>query len=120
MNPYRLVLLTLLSLLLVVACSIKRSSVTGGLSPIVMHPDQWGYIDKSGTIVINPQFRHASVFFEDLAAASPDGKKFGYIDKSGNFVMNPQFDETRPFSEGLAAVVIGPKLGFVDKLGSWL
>ena len=118
MNRYRCILLTLLPLLLVMACSSKRSLVTGGLFPIVMRPDQWGYIDKSGTIVINPQFRNASFFFEDLAAASPDGKKFGYIDKSGNFVINPQFDEARPFSEGLAAVVMGPKLGFVDKTGT--
>ena len=32
-------------------------------------------------------------------------------------MINPQFDEARPFFEGLAAVVIGPKLGFVDKTG---
>lgn len=90
MNRSRCILLTLLSLLLLMACSSKRSVVSGGLFPIVTRPEQWGYIDKSGTIVINPQFRNASFFFEDLAAASPDGKKSGYIDRSGHFVINPQ------------------------------
>ncbi len=49
MNRYRCILLTLLSLLLLTACSSKRSVGTGGLFPIVMRPAQWGYIDKSGT-----------------------------------------------------------------------
>ena len=32
-------------------------------------------------------------------------------------MISPQFDEAHPFSEGLAAVVIGAKLGFIDKAG---
>src|SRR5262245_3700286 len=117
MKRYCCIMFAVLSLFLLAACSSKRSFVTGGIFPIIIGPDHWGYIDKSATVVINPQFQHAGFFFEDLAAVSIDGKKFGYIDKKGNFVINPQFDEAHPFSEGLAAVVVDQKLGFVDRTG---
>ena len=64
---------------------------------------KYGFIDKSGKVVIEPQFDWVGAFSEGLARVKKDGK-YGFIDKSGKVVIEPQFDEVRAFSEGLAKV----------------
>jgi hypothetical protein len=49
---------------------------------------KWGYIDKTGKYIINPQFDEAMGFNEGLASVRI-GDKWGYIDKNGKFVWNP-------------------------------
>ena len=70
---------------------------------------KYGFIDKSGKVVIEPQFDYAglgiSAFSEGLAQVKKDGK-YGFIDKSGKVVIEPQFDDADAFSEGLAVVAI--------------
>jgi hypothetical protein len=79
---------------------------------------EWGYIDKTGEIVIDVQFDRAGNFSEGLAWVIID-EQLGYIDQAGNVVIEPQFDaHPRPqsFSEGLAAVQVG-KWGYIDRTG---
>ena len=64
---------------------------------------KYGFIDKSGKVVIEPQFDDADLFSEGLVLVEKDGK-WGFIDKSGKVVIEPQFDDAEPFSEGLAKV----------------
>jgi WG containing repeat len=71
-----------------------------------------GYIDKSGKVVIPPEFDGGSRFSEGLAAVWI-GNKAGYIDKTGKFIIPPQFDFAYPFYEGLAEVEIGDKYGYI-------
>lgn len=59
----------------------------------------WGYIDKTGELVIPYQYTTARPFREGLAAV--DG---GYIDKSGNWVIPPKYKETSSFENGYALV----------------
>lgn len=95
-----------------------------GLFPIVQN-GKWGYMDKHGKVVINPQFdshNGAAGFFSEGLALVSIGRKFGYINTKGEFVINPQFEYASPFSEGLAAIVTGDtrennKLGYIDKNG---
>jgi hypothetical protein len=52
---------------------------------------KWGYIDTSGKMVIEPQFKDALFFSGGLANVSPPTDEeirgiWGYIDKSGKFV----------------------------------
>lgn len=80
-----------------------------------------GFIDKTGKIVIPPQYDYVDAFSEGLAAVQV-GKKYGYIDKTGQMVIPPQYDGADEFSEGLAAVegegVLGlDGWGFIDKTG---
>ena len=78
-----------------------------------------GFIDKTGIMVIQPQFDLALSFSEGLAGVKVggDGGKFGYIDKTGKFIINPQFVSSNEFSEGLASVEVDGKWGFIDKTG---
>jgi hypothetical protein len=50
--------------------------------------DKWGYIDKTGQMVIPPKFSGALGFTEGLAAVVT-GDKWGYIDKTGKYVWAP-------------------------------
>ena len=66
----------------------------------------YGFIDKSGKVVIEPQFDNVSAFSEGLAQVEKDDK-WGFIDKNGKVVIEPQYDYVRDFSEGLAEVCKG-------------
>ena len=77
----------------------------------------WGFIDKTGAIIIPLEYdAYGSVFSEGLAAVSKDGK-YGYIDKTGNTVIPFIYDNAWSFSEGLAAVEKDGKYGYINKTG---
>ena len=78
---------------------------------------QLGYINKTGSFVIPPQFDYCLGHTDGLAVVSVEGK-YGYIDTKGDFVISPQFEEASRFSEGLAAVGIDDRLGYIDKRGA--
>ena len=63
----------------------------------------WGFIDKTGVWVIEPQFFYADPFSEGLALVKSDAG-YGFIDKSGTVVIQPRFDLVSDFDEGLAMV----------------
>ncbi len=94
------------------------------LVPVLVN-DKWGFMNKTGQMVIAPQFDnvHAFVFptFVDnlepvMLGAFPD-IQWGYIDRTGQFVIEPQFLDGRPFAEGLARVKVGEKYGYIDLTG---
>ncbi|MFH5163641.1 WG repeat-containing protein [Campylobacter coli] len=55
---------------------------------------KYGFIDKSGKIVIEPKFDGVGNFSEGLAKVKLNGK-YGFIDKSGKIVIEPKFDDIR-------------------------
>jgi hypothetical protein len=101
---------------------------------------KYGYIDRTGEIVVKPQFEEVLPFitipwydivfgtltapvsyywpeggmWEDLAAVNIRGK-WGCIDRTGKVVTEPQFDSFFFFCEGRAAVRAGGKWGYIDK-----
>ena len=92
------------------------------LFPIEQHKN-WGYIDVSGKVVIEPRFEFADEFAEGFAVVKVDGK-YGFIDQSGKFLVEPRYTSARPFSEGLARVQVGGDVygfngtwGFIDQTG---
>lgn len=95
-----------------------------GLAKVKIN-DQWGFIDNTGKIVINPQFYQVIDFTDGLSAFSKKDEKgeilWGYIDKTGKIIINAQFKSVEPFTDGLAAVSIdGKQFGFVDKTGKYI
>jgi WG containing repeat len=66
---------------------------------------KYGYIDKSGKMVIQPVFDYALPFREQTAAVKVAGK-WGFIDTGGKIIIEPQFEWCTAFREGLATVKI--------------
>jgi len=94
-----------------------------GLAPALVGGDhwtleggKWGFIDKTGKVVIALIYDDVSYFTEGLAPVSKDGK-WGYIDITGNVVIPLIYDYAWTFSEGLAAVKKDGKYGFINKIG---
>lgn len=78
---------------------------------------KWGYIDKSGSMVVPAQFEYAGPFVEGLAGVS-NCSKSGFIDKTGKLIIPLQFDEAFAFHGGLAQVYLRDgRLGYIDKIG---
>lgn len=103
--------------------------------------DKWGYIDKTGTVVIPAQYDSAGVFSEGLACVRK-GKKVGYIDKSGKVKIpielewmvklpdgsppEPELDfdksmiQKLQFCDGLAIAYLGDGCGYINKKGEFI
>jgi hypothetical protein len=130
MKILRVILFTCIAALGISPQSQTQRKDPGKLFPIRQN-QQWGFIDKSGKVVISPQFQavggtmEGKGFSEGLAwvcfgrcTRPPEtGDTNGYIDATGQIVINPRFEEADSFSEGLARVRIGGKSGFIDRTG---
>jgi len=82
---------------------------------------QWGFIDKTGKLVVGLQYDSANSFHNGYASVAKyenEEMKVGFIDKTGKVVVPVIYDTVFDFSEGLAAVVKEGKLGFVDTAGN--
>ncbi len=106
---------------------VRREADENALFPAEQN-GKWGFINRSGKIVIEPQFEYAAEFSENLAWVQ-NGKMWSIVDRSGQ-VTDTQFPvdkETvpQPFSGGLSRIaksVLGGgyfdfSAGFVDRTG---
>src|SRR3954447_19635752 len=110
----------------------------------VCRRNKWGYIDRSGNIVVEPAFAAAGHFVDGLAMVNSGGQpgmhgltggQWGYLDEDGRIAIPMQFDGASDFSEGLAAVnqgarreyapheddyfMRGGSVGFIDTSGAF-
>ena len=121
-----------LSILLVIGCFIYASpdghaqqKIAPGLFPIFVEGKGYGYIDRTGQIIIPPSFEEVGNFSEGLARVKVGGK-WGFIDEAGVTVIEPTFDQVEDFSEGLAAVKVHSKArphfqwGYIDRSGEFI
>ena len=81
----------------------------------------WGYMDRSGRVVIAPQFDFAAPFSEGRANVRMGGE-WGFIAPSGAWVVRPRYDYVAGFSDGRALVGKGRTMGarrygFIDAAG---
>jgi hypothetical protein len=84
---------------------------------------KYGYMDKTGRVVIPPQFDDSGHFSEGLTWVSVFKERkrlYGFIDKSGKIAIEPQFvHQPRDFADGLAKVMGQTSSGFIDRTGSF-
>lgn len=78
--------------------------------------NKWGYIDTTGTLTIEYQFKNAKDFSEGFAVVQI-GKKYGYINRTGEIVISPMYDGAWSFANGYAAVRIGDDWFFINNKG---
>src|SRR5205085_2318503 len=86
---------------------------------LVRQCDLWGYIDRTGQVIIKRQFGVARDLAEGLAVALI-GRQYGFIDKRGQWIVQPRFEKVSSFAEGLALVVVNNRHGFIDRTGAFV
>jgi hypothetical protein len=91
-----------------------------GLALFQTPDNHWGFIDKSGQVVINRQFEAIGSFPSEGLIPIRQNEKWGYADKNGNIVINPQFERASSFYEGKASFSNGKKYGFIDTKGNYI
>jgi hypothetical protein len=118
--------------------TIPIEYIAGGKAPFTITPEmggftnfseglagaevnkKYGFINKSGELVIAAKFDEIRNFSSGLATVKI-GDKWGYIDKNGKLLIPAQFSqEPANFIEDLAKVTLEDKIGFIDKTGKLL
>ncbi len=84
----------------------------------VRSDNRWGFVDKAGSVVVQPQFAWVSDYSEGFAAVCDDSTYQGYIDKEGHYLVRPKYGFAKPFKHGLGEVKRDMKYGIVDKTGT--
>ena len=88
---------------------------------VVKAAERYGYIDRSGAIVIPIQWMNAYDFSEGLAALRVDKKHFQFIDTAGTVVIkSKKYDSVGRFRKGICRVVKGGKVKWIDTKGKEL
>jgi len=78
--------------------------------------EKWGFLDKTGKVVIEPKYVEAWDFSEGLARVAVGGEwnlnqdryrgsTWGYVDRSGHEIVKPTMSSASDFSGGLALIV---------------
>lgn len=78
----------------------------------------YGYIDKQGTVVIQPQFKHAGRFSEGRAWVTKGFDRV-CIDTSGNVINPTNFNDVENFSDGRAWACIDTQCGYLYRNGRY-
>lgn len=93
-----------------------------GLALVIRkEPHFYGYIDKTGKVIIDTQSEWAHGDFHEGLARAVYGKNcVGFINKKGKYVIKPRFVDTGDFCNGLAVYipyVDAPTEGLINKEG---
>jgi len=81
---------------------------------------QFGFVDPTGTVVIQPHFENVDAFSEGLALVKT-AEGFGFVDKTGAFAFAQKFAQATDFHNGHALVCIEQKknCGSIDNKGQF-
>jgi len=108
-------------LLLITGCgtfsgSPKITEVNDRYSAIDYKTKKWGFIDRTGEMVIEAKYEEVNNFSDGLARVkivSEEGRtRFGYINRDGKIVVRPEYILAEDYADGLAKVRKEIKSGF--------
>lgn len=92
----------------------SASSFSEGLAAVQSaETGKWGYIDKTGDLVIPCQYDDCGYFADDIAKTRLNNK-WGYINAKNEVVIPFAYDAAFGAGSGLASVGKGGKFGLVD------
>ena len=85
----------------------------------------WGFVDKTGQMVIEQQWSWIEPFSESLAVVKNKEGNFGYIDKTGKLTIDCTYHFAESFADGFAVVTVPGDsknsgvfgMTFIDKTG---
>jgi hypothetical protein len=102
------ILLLLMGLLMASGCKSNTSSQSAETDAYLADYEspengKWGFIDSSGTLVIEPVFDDVTSFSEGLAAVNQKGK-WGYVDRTGKAIIPLVYKSAWAFHEKKARV----------------
>ena len=80
---------------------------------------QYGFIDQTGTVVIDLQYTDVAPFSEGLAGVRVQ-KRWGFVDQSNTVIIKPTFASVQTFQNGLCAVKKGSAWGLVNTAGEFV
>ncbi len=80
---------------------------------------RYGFMDRNGAVVIDPQFDQLGFFYEGLATAVKDAR-YGYVDKLGSEVLPFRFESASDFEGGRAIVQENGLYGVIDRIGNYI
>jgi len=96
-------------------------AVTAEISDETGITDRYGFINKIGITVKEPQYGNLLPFTQGCAAfMDAQTQLWGYVDQTGTIMIDPAYDEAMPFSSGYALVRVGTKYSLVDQKGTVL
>lgn len=101
-----------------------------GANWTVANGGKWGFVDKTGELVIPAVYTAVGHFTNGLAPVYVGGWEcgctglhdgaWGYINREGKMVVEPQFRQAGNFSEGLAVVTYdGQRYAWIDENGKF-
>lgn len=81
---------------------------------------KYGFIDKSGKMVIKNEYSDARSFSNGVALVKKDDGLYGFINKKGEYSINPRFYRAESFVNGAAYGVDPSGCGIFDQTGKWI
>lgn len=119
MRPFLLLLLFAAGL---AACRAEETPAPQPEAPppvlfAVRQGGEYGYMDRTGRIVIPPKYSQAGPFREGFALVREKGR-FGFVNARGEEVIPPRFEDAWHFSNGRASVLLDGQWGVIDTTGA--
>lgn len=97
-----------------------KSNFSDGLAKVYSNETKaYGFVDKSGSLVIPCEYKNVGEFHDGLAWVYDKANAYyGFIDKTGKLALPFQYSEVwGSFDNGIAVVRIGRRTAVIDKTG---
>ena len=84
----------------------------------VNHKGKWGFVSKSGEVLIAPTYTALGDEFVGGFIITYNGSKgLGFVSQKGKEIVKSKYSSARDFHNGFAAVCLDGKWGFIDEKG---